>query len=99
MLNENAATDKQETHYIVVVLHKLRSSARLCLTNCTNIRADKTPADAGLEFHTKKIHKNLTQITFVFHEEYFLHQLSRKGWLQKDLRKQATTSSPGLDLQ
>ena len=58
MLNENAATDKQETHYIVVVLHKLCSCAQLCYTNYTNPRADKTPAAASLEFHTKKINKN-----------------------------------------
>ena len=64
MLNENAATDKEDTHYIVAVLHKLCSCAQLCSTNSTNPRADKTPAAPSLEFHTKKIHKNLTQITF-----------------------------------
>ena len=64
MLNENAATDKQETYYIIVALHKLCSYAQLCDTNCTNPRADKTSAAASLEFHTKKIQKSLTQITF-----------------------------------
>ena len=67
MLNENAATDKQKTHYIVVVLHKLCSCAQLCSTNCTNPRADKKPAAASLEFHTKKINKNLTLKPFSCH--------------------------------
>ena len=67
MLNENAATDKQETHYVIVVLHKLCSCAQLCSTKSTNPRADKTPAAASLEFHTKKIHKNLTLKPFSCH--------------------------------
>ena len=55
MLNENAATDKQETHYFV---HN-------CATQTAKtLELKKTSAAACLEFHTKKIHKNLPQITF-----------------------------------